>query len=190
MFHYRSGIFILFLWGHNFFPPFFRFPCLSLHSLYCLFSRIQLEVLCFPHKNFMTLQQIVETQNTQAAPEETAGQTNRDTKGWRNEEGKHNGDIFTCHLKSFPHVTGSGYLPSRERVVLHVPALPICAPIWCWWATSYKLNGSQQPCSICLVSDWGRIGVFWGSSKRTSDMGGDGIVHYRLIRFDAITVQS
>lgn len=157
MFHYCSGIFILFLWGHNFFPPFFRFPCLSLHSLYCLFSRIQLEVLCFPHKNFMTLQQIVETQNTRAAPEETDKQGHQGLKEWG---GKMQWRLFTCHLKSFPRVTRSGYLPSRERVVLHIPALPIWAPIWCWWATSYKFNGSQQPCSICLVSVWGRIGFF------------------------------
>lgn len=67
MFHYCAGIFIiLFLRGLNFFSPFsallafvyirFTAPFVSL--------RVQLEVLCFLHGNFMTLQQGAGTQDS------------------------------------------------------------------------------------------------------------------------------
>lgn len=63
------------------------------------------------------------------------------------------------------------YLASRGHVVLNIPALSSCAPIWRWWATSHMLNGSQQPCSICSVSVWGWICIF-RANKCTSDRGG------------------
>ncbi len=117
------------------------------------------------------------------------GLTNRDTKPWRNEE-ERDGDrqeekvcvcgqhisawwpsTSTCYLKSFPNLAGSAYLASTGHMVLNVPALPSCAPIWRWWATSHMLNGSQQPCSICSMSVWGWICIF-RANKCTSDRGG------------------
>lgn len=152
MFHYCSGIFILFLWGHNFFPPFFRFPCLSLHSLYCPFSRIQLEVLCFPPTRILWLSQRVLRHKTLELHWRRRRGRQTGTQSLEKEwVGRSNGDTLVFFLL----VTLSHVRMSQEAgIVFREKGWRTCSFTlrpriwWRWWAPS-ELNGSQQPWSIC-----------------------------------------
>lgn len=76
-----------------------------------------------------------------------------------------------------------------------VPALSLCAPGFDdddELRRSLMVHSSPGASAKCL-SEGGGFWFFFcsfESNKRTSDKGGDGIVHCGLIRFSAITMQS
>lgn len=152
MFHYCSGIFIiLFLWEHNFFPP-FRFCFFA--SVYILFTAPSAEfswkcsvfstrILLLSNRvlRHKTLKQgwIRRRDGTdiqgRKALEEYGGerwrQTGRECACMCVYAHSQNTSAWwpsisfsTCYLKSFPSLTGSVYLASRGNMVLNVPALP------------------------------------------------------------------
>lgn len=190
-------VFLLFYFYENIiFPPFpSLLPQFTFALLPLLWSSAG-SALFSPQEFYDSLTECWDTKHLSTAGKDGGtGLTNRDTKPWRNEE-ERDGDrqeesmclcvracacsqhisawwpsISTCYLKSFPNLTGSTYLASRGHVVLNVPALPSCAPLWRWWATSHMLNGSQQPRSICSMSFRGWICIF-RANRSTSDRGG------------------
>lgn len=64
-------------------------------------------------------------------------------------------------FKVFSNCSQQVSLTSRGHMVLNVPALSSCATIAQWWATLHA-------CSICSMSVWGWMCIFW-ANKCTSD---------------------
>lgn len=109
--------------------------------------------------------------------------------------GRSNGDFFFFFYSS-PKAMSECH---RKRVLSSerkggVPALSLCGPRFhdddelCLSLMVHSSPGASAKC----LSEGGGFCFFcsFESNKRTSDKGGDGIVHCGLIRFSAITMQS
>lgn len=194
MFHYCSGIFIIsFLWEHIFPPSLFRWvslprftfsllpPLLRSSAGSALFSPQELYdswTKCWDRKHLKRRWQ-KKTVNWQIGTQSPGGMRRRGMETGQEERvciwvrpTYFSVMTLSFYLESFPNFPGSVYLASIGHMVLNVPALPSCAPLWRWWATSHMLNGSQQPLqhlfNVCLEGGYAFLGPISDRGGRNS----------------------